>query len=136
MKKLLFLAAVAALGLSSCTTVSNTAYTEEVNTEMYNRSYADLQVSDKVISYTLNVSAAQSRAGVKSCKAAAVSKALEVNGGGDLIVNPQYEVTIRREFLGKRILSVKVTGHPATYRNVHPMTQNEVDIVTSLKRKK
>lgn len=137
MKKFFLIAAVAVtLGLSSCTTISNTAYTEVVDTEMYNRSSADLSVSDNVITYTYICDASHSRAGVKSVKAKAVQEALKANGGGDVIVNPQYEVAVRRNLFCKKILSVTVTGHPATYKKVHPMTQPEADVVVTLKRKK
>lgn len=139
MKKIFSMAAaavIAVLGMSSCTSISNSAYTQTVDSSITNRSYADLEVSPKVITYKFDCNWAYSRAGEKSCKQAAVMKALEANGGGDLIVNPQFEVKKTRKFLGKKIEYVIVTGHPATYKNVHPMTQQEVEIITSLKRKK
>ena len=129
-------AVVVALGLGSCTTISNSAYTEEVNTEMYNRSSADLVVSDNLITYTYNCDAAHSRAGLKSVKAKAVQEALKANGSGDLIVNPQYEVRKYRGLFSSKIVSVTVTGHPATYKHVHPMTQPEADIIVTLKKKR
>ena len=137
MKKILLIASVVvALGLGSCTTVSNSAYTQAVNTELYNRSSADLVVSDNLITYTYTCDWPHSRAGVKSVKAKAVQEALKANGGGDVIVNPQYEVAVHRQLFGRKILSVTVTGHPATYKHVHPMTQPEADLIVTLKGKK
>ena len=126
----------AMLGMNSCTSISNSAYTKVVDSSISNRSYADLEVSNKVITYKYEVDWAHSRAGEKSCKAAAVSAALQANGGGDLIVNPQFEVKKHRKFFGKKIEYVIVTGHVATYKNVHPMTQPEADLIMSLKGKK
>lgn len=139
MKKI-FLAAVVAIlgaaGLSSCSTISNSAYTDVVDSSISNRSYADLEVSPKVITYKFDCTKEYSRAGLKSCKAAAVQKALEANGGGDLIVNPQFEVKKYRGLFSSKIVYVTVTGHPARYKNVHPMTQGEADLIVTLKGKK
>ena len=139
MKKILlsaFVAVLATIGLSSCSTISNTAYTDVVDSSITNRSYADLEVSPNVITYKFDCTKEYSRAGVKSCKAAAVQKALQANGGGDLIVNPQFEVKKYRGLFCSKIIYVTVTGHPAKYKNVHPMTQGEADLIMSLKRKK
>ena len=138
MKKVLRMAVVAmaaVLGMSSCTTISNSGYTKEVDSSIANRSYADLEVSPNVITYKFDCNWNYSRAGEKSCKMAAVQKALQANGGGDLIVNPQFEVKKKRKLFGKQIMYVIVSGHPATYKNVHPMTQEEADIIMSLKGK-
>lgn len=126
---------VAVIGLSSCSTISHTAYTQAVDTQLYNRSVADLDVSDQIITYTYYCDYAHSKAGEKSVKAAAIQKALEVNGGGDVIVNPQYEVKKTRRLFSSKINYVTVTGHPAKYKNVHPMTEKEAEIITTLKKK-
>lgn len=139
MKKFFTMAAVAivaALGMSSCTSITDTAYTQTVDSSITNRSYANLEVSPNIITYKFDCTGAYSRAGEKSCKMAAVQKALQANGGGDLIVNPQFEVKKSRHLFGTDIYYVIVTGHPATYKNVHPMTAEEADIITNLKRKK
>lgn len=137
MKKLLLMFALAAIvGLSSCTTISSTAYTEAVESSIYNRSYADLDVADNVVTYTLQCNWAQSRSGLNSCKAAAVQECLRANGGGDVLVNPQYEVKAKRSIAGKKIQYVKVSGHIGKYKNIRPITEKEVEIVTALKVKK
>ena len=61
--------------------------------------------------------------------------ALQANGGGDLIVNPQFEVKKHRKFFGTKVEYVVVSGHVATYKNVHLMTQSEADLIMSLKGK-
>ncbi|MCH5318939.1 MAG: hypothetical protein J1E38_04435 [Paramuribaculum sp.] len=136
MKKVVLSAAVAiiaALGLNSCSTISNSAYTQVVGSSITNVSYADLEVSPKIITYKFDVNESYSRAGEKSCKMAAVQKALQQNGGGDVIVNPQFEVKKTRRFIfGSKISYVIVTGHPAVYKNVHPMNKQEAEIITTL----
>ncbi|MDE7387905.1 MAG: lipoprotein [Muribaculaceae bacterium] len=136
MKKSLFLAAVAALALSSCNTISHTASTETINTQMYNRSTADLKVSPEVIKYTFVADNTYRRAGEKSVKNAAIAKALEANGGGDLLVAPQFEIKKHRGLFRTKIVSVTVTGHPATYVNVHPTTKDEAEVINTLGRRK
>lgn len=135
-KSILLAAAVAVMALSSCDTISHTASTETVNTQLINRSTADLKVSPKVISYTFTPTNAYRRAGERSVKNAAVAKALEANGGGDLLVAAQYEVKKHRGLFRTKIVSVTVTGHPATYVNVHPTTQAEAEVVNTLGRRK
>lgn len=133
MKKLfLFCVAAGALTLASCSSISHTAYSEEVNTDVYNRTYADLKVSDNVITYKFIPTKAHERAGIKSLKAAAIDKALEANGQGDLMVNPRFEI---KKTPGG-IQYIIVTGHPATYKNFHNMTKEEVEIIDILKNKK
>lgn len=137
MRKLfMLLALVAIVGLSSCTTITSTAYTSAVDTGIYNRSAADLDVSSNVVTYTLDCNWAQSRSGVGSCKAAAVQACLQANGGGDVLVNPQYEVKASRTLFGKKVKYVKVTGRIGKYKNFHPITEKEAEIVNSLKVKK
>jgi len=129
MKKYLFLAAVAALTLSSCkTTITHTATTQSVDTEIINRSTADLDVRSTKITYTFTPTKSHNRAGEKAVIRAAVAKALEENGNADVLVAPQYEV--KKNFKGVKYVIVK--GYPAFYRNVHATTQKEVAIVKAL----
>ena len=137
MKKFILLAAVAATtSLCSCNTISHTAATQSVDTQITNRSTADLKVSPNVISYTFTPTNEYRRAGEKSVKNAAIAKALEANGGGDLIVGAQYEVKKHRGLFKTKIVSVTVTGHPATYVNIHPTTQAEAEVVATLKSRR
>lgn len=137
MKKICLMLALAVIvGLSSCTKIVSNAYVNTVETGIYNRSAADLVVSEKMVSYTLNCTGAQSRAGVNSCKAAAVQACLQNNGGGDILVNPQFEVKTTRHLFGKNVNYVKVTGRIGRYQSVHPISTEEAEIVNSLKVKK
>lgn len=133
-KTLLAAAAIAVLGLASCSSISHTSTTEAVNTEILNRSTAELEVSPKKITYTFTTTPPHRRAGgEKALKAAAVAKALEQNGNADVLVAPQYTV-VKSKGLGPwKIKSVTVTGYPAFYKNVHQTTQAEADVVNTLR---
>lgn len=132
MKKLFLCAAVAALAMSSCSTITHTVATENVDTQLVNRTTAELKVSDKKITYTFIPSAAYRRAGDKAVKRAAVAKALEEAGGADILVAPQFEVKKTRGLFSTKIKYVTVTGHPASYVNAHPTTKAEAEIVNIL----
>lgn len=134
MKKTFVIAfAAASLMLGSCSTISNTAATQGVDTELHNRSTADVVVSPKRVSYTLTPNSEQHRAGLKSMKAAAIEGALEANGGGDFLVAPQYEIKKKRGFFKTTVKYIKVSGHVATYTNVHPTTKTEAEVIDILK---
>lgn len=135
-KSIVLMAAVASLALCSCNSISHTAATQSVDTQIMNRSTADLKVSPNIISYTFTPTNEYRRAGEKSVKNAAIAKALEANGGGDLLVGAQYEVKKHRGLFKTKIVSVTVTGHPATYVNVHPTTQAEADVVATMKSRR
>lgn len=132
MKKIL-LVAVVAMALCSCSTITHTASVEPVNTELYNRSNADLNVSSNRIKYTFTPNDTYRRAGEKALKAAAVAKALEANGNADVLVAPQYEVKKTRGLFRTQVKYITVTGYPATYKNIHPTTKAEAEIVSELK---
>lgn len=133
MKKSFFIAAVAALALSSCSTITHTASTETVDTEVYNRSNADLKVSPVKISYTFTPNASYRRAGEKAVLRAAVAKALEANGNADVLVAPQYEVKKTRGLFSTKVKYVTVKGYPDTYTNVHPTSVSEAQVVNALR---
>ncbi|MDE7380813.1 MAG: hypothetical protein K2N03_01620 [Muribaculaceae bacterium] len=128
MKRSLFLMAAAAMFVASCSSISNTATTGAVDTKITNRSTANLVVSDKVIKYTFTPTSAHQRAGLNSMRAAAVAKALEVNGNGDVLVCPEYEI---KQTNGK-VKYITVTGHVGTYEKFHSTTQEEADIINTL----
>lgn len=113
MKKHLFMAAIAALCLASCTTTNKTARTEVMPYSMYNASVADLDVSPERVVYTMIPSKALNRAGEANCKRAAVQECLSKNGNADLLVEPMFVVSVN----GKKVTSVTVSGRPAKYKN-------------------
>lgn len=119
MKKYLFILA-AALMAASCTTTTKTARTENIPYSMYNANVADLQVGER-ITYTYSPSKAIRRGGLANCKKAAIADALTQNGNADLLVEPQFVVSVRRNLLGSKVTSVTVTGRPAKYVNIHSL---------------
>lgn len=127
MKKCYLIAAVAALALCSCSSLTKTAHYEDVNTALASRSTADLKVSPTKITYTMKPSKAIQKGGLKNVKNAAVAEALAKNGG-DVLVAPQFEYNTR---MGK-IKYITVTGYPATYTNVHPTTVQEAEVINIL----
>lgn len=131
-KQILFAAAAAVLMLSSCSTITHTASTEAVDTEVFNRSNADLNVSSQKITFTYKPDGAHLRGGKKAVLRAAVAKALEANGDADVLVAPQYEVKETRGLFSTKIKYVTVKGYPATYKNVHATTTEEAQIVNIL----
>lgn len=135
MKKV-FLAAIAVIALSSCSTISHTSSTEDINTAIYNRSSADLVVSDKLITYKFEPNDTYRRAGDKAVLRAAVAKALEQNGNADILVAPQFEVKKKRGLFSSKIQYVTVKGHPASYKNIHSTTAAEADIISTLSQGK
>ncbi len=116
MKKIFVVIAVA-LSVASCTTTKKTAASLDVNDVLKSETTADLVVSGKRISYTLEPSKSVRRAGMNNVKAYAVSEALKAFGVGDVLVEAQFETGVRRGLFGKKIKSVTVTGYPATYKN-------------------
>lgn len=118
MKKYLLLA-VAAISLASCTTTTKTARVESIPYTMYNANVADLQVSDRV-SYTYAPEKAIRRGGLANCKKAAINKVLN-DANADLLIEPQFVISTRRGFFGKKVVSVTVSGRPAKYVNVHSL---------------
>lgn len=129
---MIFAAAAAVLMLSSCSTITHTATTEAVDTEIFNRSNADLDVASKKITFTYTPDGSHRRAGKKAVLRAAIAKALEANGDGDVLVAPQFEVKETRGLFSTKIKYVTVKGYPATYKDVHATTSEEAQIVNIL----
>ena len=116
MKKLLFVAAMA-LSVVSCTTTTKTARTETMPYAMYNASVADLDVAPARVTYTYTPTKEVRRAGVPNCKRAAILECLSQNGNADLLVEPMFVVSVRKNLLGSKTISVTVSGRPAKYKN-------------------
>ena len=66
MKKLFYAAIVLMLSLASCTTVTKTATTVDVDNTITTNTTADLEVSEKKISYTHYSKAKERKAGKKN----------------------------------------------------------------------
>lgn len=117
MKKSFLLMAVACLAFASCTTVTKTAASIDVATSLQAASTADLIVSDKKITFEYDVPKKVRRGGTKNVYNTAIREALRYNGGGDVLVAPQFDTRIRCGLFGKKIKEVTVSGYPATYKN-------------------
>lgn len=116
MKKI-FLAFGAALLLASCTTVTKTATTMDVNNHLTSESDVDLVVSNSKITYTHKTTAKERRGGRKNITNTAVREALEANGNAEVLVAPQYTFVRKSGLFGSKIKTVIVSGYPAKYNN-------------------
>lgn len=115
----LAIAAVVAIGLSSCSSVRHTSTTVDVNTSVVSHAHADLQVSPKKISYTFKPSKAVRRTGERGVIETAVAQALKENKNADVLVGFEYEIKKTRNFFGiTNIKYVIVEGYPAKYVNI------------------
>lgn len=112
---------VAALGITSCSSIHKTASVEEINTEVFAVNQADLDVASQKISFFYKPSKAEKRGGEKNAIRCAVDAALKANGNADVLVAPQYVVKKRR---GK-VKEVTVTGYPAVYKNFRTASCNK-----------
>ncbi|MGM9713173.1 MAG: hypothetical protein ACI3Y5_03520 [Prevotella sp.] len=117
MKKTILSVIVAVMALSSCTTVTKTATSLDVENSMKTATTADLVVSQKKISYTHRTTKKERKAGNKNILNTAVQAALEANGGGDVLVAPQFTSVRKTGLFGSKIKTVIVTGYPASYKN-------------------
>lgn len=112
-KKIMFFALMAAISLSSCTTLKKTATSIDVASVVQSNNQAELDISKSKITYTYRVPTKIAKLGEKNAINAAVIEALNENGGGDVLVAPQYEI-VKKKSKTKR---VTVTGYPGTYKN-------------------
>lgn len=123
MKKIqLLLLSLGLMTLASCSSVSHTSTTIPVQTEILSASTADLNVSQKKISYTYRPSKAVRRCGEKAVISTAIAEALKANGNADVLVGFEYEIKKTRNLFGSTTIKyVTVIGYPATYVNIKPI---------------
>ena len=114
-KKFFFIISIiAVLGLTSCTTTLNSSKTKDFGSSAITATFADLVVSPHKITYTYKPTDDVRRGGEVNVINTAIRKALEVNGGGDVLV--ELQTTVKKS--GKRnVKEVTVSGYPATYKN-------------------
>lgn len=124
----LFIIALAAMALTSCSTISNTAYTQGVDTKISNMTVADLKVDSVRASRTVNWNWSLFGSGSISDKKKNAEGELLIEKDADVLVEPQYVVTKRGIFRGG---SLTVTGYPATYYNFRPMTQADAEMIAT-----
>jgi len=116
-KQLLGLSVCAMLLMSSCTTMFNSAKEMEVSTPTVAASLADLEISNKKVTYTMYPRAEVRRGGFKNVVNTAVREALAQNGGGDILVEMQITYTKKKGLFGSKISSMTVSGYPASFKN-------------------
>ena len=114
-KKFFFIISViAVLGMTSCTTTLNSSKTKDFGSSAITATFADLVVSPHKITYTYKPTDDVRRGGEINVINTAILKALELNGGGDVLV--ELQTTVKKS--GKRnVKEVTVSGYPATYKN-------------------
>ena len=122
-------AGVAVLALSSCSTITHTSQTASVDTQLYNLTVADMNVSPKKDSVTVDWKwNPLSTVSLKAQKETATHTLLNRNDA-DVLVEPQYIVSRRGIFRGG---SVTVTGYPATYSDFRPMTVEDAEKIATV----
>lgn len=120
MKKIFLVLSIALLTVS-CTTVVKTAKTAETPVSLLSATVADLEVIGNRDSYTWNnVPKEYLRAGLGNVKRAAEAELLKKHGA-DVLVNPEYVITMKNYFFKKEVESITVSGRPAKYKNFHSL---------------
>jgi len=120
-----FMALSAVMMLSSCITVTKTARTANTSSSIQNATVADLKVTDKRITYTMTPSKEIQRAGLSNVKQAALQEALTMNGNADVMVEPEFVISMKNKFIfGKEVTSITVTGRPAYYQNFRTLNDS------------
>ena len=109
---------LAVLGMTSCTTTLNSSKTKDFGSSAITATFADLVVSPHKITYTYKPSDDVRRGGDMNVINTAIRKALDMNGGGDVLV--ELQTTVKKSgglFTKGHVKEVTVSGYPATYRN-------------------
>lgn len=122
-------AGIAALALSSCSTITHTSQTAAVDTQIYNLTVADMKVAAKKDSVTVDwkwnpLSTVSLKAQKESATHSLLSKS-----EADVLVEPEYIVKRRGIFRGG---SVTVTGYPATYSNFRAMSKDDAEKIATV----
>ena len=113
-KFFIFISVAAMRGMASCTTTLNTARTKDFSSAAITATFADLVVSPQKITYTYRPTDDVNRGGEANVINTAVRKALEANGGGDVLMEMQYTM---KKSGKKNVKEITVSGYPATYKN-------------------
>ncbi len=125
MKKTLFLAVAAAMAMVSCTTTVKTASTTDMPADILSATVADLDVAQNRITYTTTPSKEVQRAGLGNVKRAAIMEALQKSdANADILVEPEFVISMKNCFFYKKVTSITVTGRPAKYKNYHSLNDS------------
>lgn len=129
MKTRLLIGCTAAVLLSSCSTISHTAHTAGVDTEVYSVTVADMDVSPQKAAKTIEWKwTPLSTVSIETQKENAEAELLK-DADADVVVEPQFTIHRRGLFRGG---SVTVTGYPAKYSNFRTMTKEDAEKIALL----
>lgn len=130
MKKqnILFASAILAL-VSSCTTTTFTSSTTDVPSQIISATVANLDVAPERVSYTFQSNPEVRRGGKVNVRRAAEQYALSeyAKKSGklyDLLVEPEYVFEEVNNFFSKKVISVKVSGRPAAYKEFRSLNDS------------
>lgn len=89
-----------------------------VNSTLHSATSTELWVSNEKISFTYRPKKADRKQGFKHILSNATAAALKEHGNADVLVERQYETTIKKRWFRRdKVHSITVTGYPATYKN-------------------
>lgn len=111
-----YLMALALAALSSCSTMTQTGKTANVESSILSATVADLKVGDRVTA-ELNVDKSLRRGGMSNIRHAVEAEALAKAGNADVLLEPQYVVEKHSGLFGSKVTKIAVSGRPAFYSN-------------------
>lgn len=121
MKKInVILGASLLLMATSCKVHMATSTSMPIDTDIISRNTADLTVSQEKVSTKYFPTKQERKMGLNLIKQNAVAEVLEKNGNADVLVHPQYVIEKKNYIFRSKILSVKVSGYPAFFKNIKP----------------
>lgn len=129
MTRKILAAGIAALALSSCSTITHTSQTAAVDTQVYNLTVADMKVAAKKDSVTVDWKWNPLSTISLSAQKETATHTLLGKSDADVLVEPEYIVKRRGLFRGG---SVTVTGYPATYSNFRAMTAEDAEKIATV----
>lgn len=129
MTRKILAAGIAALALSSCSTITHTSQTAAVDTQVYNLTVADMKVAAKKDSVTVDWKWNPLSTISLSAQKETATHTLLGKSEADVLVEPEYIVKRRGLFRGG---SVTVTGYPATYSNFRAMTADDAEKIATI----
>ncbi|MBQ6064903.1 MAG: hypothetical protein IJK42_10795 [Prevotella sp.] len=108
--------AVACMALfASCSTIRTSSVSAlDVSSEVESVNQADMEISQRKISYTYVPTKQDRKTGLRNVINNAVTEALKENGNADVMVHANYDAIMKRK--GK-VKKVTITGYPAKYTN-------------------
>ncbi|MDE5561717.1 MAG: hypothetical protein K2J00_07990 [Bacteroidaceae bacterium] len=129
MKKSIILCGAVLLMAASCTTITKTSTTANVPQSLLSATVADLSVANERVTTRLEPSKAIQRGGMANIKRAAEAQALEeyarkTGKTADLLLEPEYVIEQRRNFIGTKVKSITVSGRPASYTGFHSLNDS------------